>query len=618
MLNDNVITFVDDVQDAKIISICKEELEKSSGELRNAFLQGFYSFLRYRNYEKDRIYKILKQAGAYEEELDLTYRTEYIKLLRDVFPETFDVLRELTSYKEIEFENIQLQILSDLQGWFYDNDKIYYVFADGNRITEIKSTILKEYLRLKYNVELDSDFRRIIDSEARTKGEITKIEKHRVGITELSDNKIVLNLGQRVFIYDNVLDEFYEVKKSMYEKHYLERGEPIKVDVPLLEELMRLPLGEFIKNLRERFMSFWNFIQQWNFESKEASLLYTAFLVVLPSHTLWTWRPFVHVIGSPGAGKTLLFSFTLYNLYTNLILRADNVTPYALPQELQYSGKIPAFDNFDIQNHKHAEMFNTLEASSRNGAVILRGTTGQEARKMYLKHLPVFNSTSILGMNDATDQRTVRFRLISKPNDVINELSTRQYIELATYFIVANLRLYTLMNEIIKSETITERVKENIQYPYALLKFLDISKSIDEFSNIFTREIISIPEDLLLTILYSNVTREGRVLGIDSLILDVFQSTVLDAEEEFKLEVLETAGIYINKQRQLIGLNHTRVVRELLKGTKFSNISLSDFNEYLKRLGAEPSVRFTIGSNKQYRATAISYDVVKKLLLPDS
>jgi len=198
MLNDNVITFVDDVQDAKIISICKEELEKSSGELRNAFLQGFYSFLRYRNYEKDRIYKILKQAGAYEEELDLTYRTEYIKLLRDVFPETFDVLRELTSYKEIEFENIQLQILSDLQGWFYDNDKIYYVFADGNRITEIKSTILKEYLRLKYNVELDSDFRRIIDSEARTKGEITKIEKHRVGITELSDNKIVLNLGQRI------------------------------------------------------------------------------------------------------------------------------------------------------------------------------------------------------------------------------------------------------------------------------------------------------------------------------------------------------------------------------------------------------------------------------------
>lgn len=618
MLTNNVITFVDDVQDAKIISVCKEELDKSTGELRYEFLKSVYSFLRYRNYEKERIYNILKQAGAREEELDLHYAPEYVKLLKDVFPEPFAVLRDLTAYRETEFEDVQLRLLSDLQGWFYDNDKCYYVFADGNRINEIKSTTLKEYLRLKYGVELDQEFKKIIESEARLKGEITKIEKHRVGITELSESKIVLNLGQHVFIYDTFLDEFYEVRKSVYEKHYLERGEPIKIDIALLHELMKLPPGTFIKKLSDKFMRFWNFIQQWNFETKEASLLFTAFLTVLPSHTLWSWRPFLHVIGSPGTGKTLLFVFTLYNVYTNLIVRADNVTPYALPQELQYSGKIPAFDNFDIQNHKHAEMFNTLEASSRNGAVILRGTTGSEARKMYLRHIPIFNSTSTLAANDATDQRTVRFRLVSKPTTVIAELSTSQYIELATYFIAANLKLHTLINETIRSETITERVKENIQYPYALLKLMNIVRSIDEFSSVLTREATQIHQELLLTILNTNIVREGRVLGIDNLILDLFNSKVLDAEEEFKREALQSAGVYVDKERKLVGFQYERVLKELLKGTKFSKIKSEDFNMYLERLGGKPSERFTLQEGKRRRATAVPYEVIVDLLGLDS
>lgn len=617
MLGKDIITFVETKQDEKIIAICNQELANSSGELRDALLKGIYSLLYYRGFEKERILNILRNAGACEDELNLNYSPDYIKLLRTIFVDTFNMLREITGYEEVEHQDLQLKILSDIQGWFYSNDKIYYVFADGNRIAEVKSQTLKEYLRLKYGIELDSEFRKLIEAEARLKGEFFKIEKHRLGITGLDESKIVLNTGKHVFIYDILLDEFFEVRGSMYDKHYLERGEPIKVDIQTLKELMSIDLSEFIKRLRECFLRFLKFIQQWNFESKEASLLYTAFTVMLPSHTLWSWRPFLHVIGSPGTGKTLLFEFTLYNLYTNLILRADNVTPYALPQALQNSGKIPVFDNFDIQNHRHAEMFNSLEASSRNGAVILRGTTGQDAREIYLKHLPVFNSTSILGMNDATEQRTVRLRLLSRPNSTIQELSTSQYTELATYFIVANLRLFHLINEVIKNEAITERVKENIQYAYGLLKLLEISKSIDEFSNIFTREITSIPEELLLTVLHSNVKYENRTYGIDSLILDVMNNnSVLDADMEMKYEILALSGIFVDKQAQRIGFNHTRIVRELLKGTKFSNITAQNFNEYLQRLGGA-SERF-VCNNIRARAVSIDYTLIKQLLGLDS
>ena len=101
------------------------------------------------------------------------------------------------------------------------------------------------------------------------------------------------------------------------------------------------------------------------------------------------------------------------------------------------------------------------------------------------------------------------------------------------------------------------------------------------------------------------------------MILDVMNNnSVLDADMEMKYEILALSGIFVDKQAQRIGFNHTRIVRELLKGTKFSNITAQNFNEYLQRLGGA-SERF-VCNNIRARAVSIDYTLIKQLLGLDS
>lgn len=326
-------------------------------------------------------------------------------------------------------------------------------------------------------------------------------------------------------------------------------------------------------NLLDVYNDLHSYVDKWNWKDSEMPGVMTAFLMVAPFQKLMSWRPWIYIIGRRETGKSLFFEKVIEQLYGDLASRLDKATAYATIQELEGTGKIPLFDEFE-KDRKISSLLSTIKVSNRSG-VITRGTPGKKNRKMKIDHIFWFNSILNSLEDAASDTRTVIFRL-NKIKDTITFWTKIEAQRTLVNILVSVIRRWKEIEIEAQrySDTAMDRRVENIAYAVALQAIAtgrDVSNEMPHFA--VSYENIREDESILFAAIMDTLTYSDTHTVKQDEPLRTVRDLLLNEES------LESKGLkYVKtiKYGERLALRPDQVKRYLLKDTDFYKYDITE------------------------------------------
>ena len=151
----------------------------------------------------------------------------------------------------------------------------------------------------------------------------------------------------------------------------------------------------------------WN----WKAEMEAAADLVAGLILCTFVESCWTWRPLVALTAESDSGKSLFFE-TLATIFGPLALLNAKSTEAGIRQAVGQHAKAILCDEFesDLHRDKILEFFRTASRGSQT----LRGTSGQQAQRYGLRHIPWVAAVGIK-LDRAPDRNRFIFLEFSPP-----------------------------------------------------------------------------------------------------------------------------------------------------------------------------------------------------------
>jgi len=469
--------------------------------------------------------------------------------------------KEESTKEPPSIEDIGLTVL----GFNTKGDIVLWI--DGSIITQA----IKELNYLKLSMFLNRPvsqseagiIRESITREAGRKRLVNESKTVKNGVWRLDGDFYIISGRNVLKITDKVERIDYPVvcgRVVEYEENWL--------DVDLFETTFENPpeIGNVYQDIQA-------YVNQWNWKDPEMPGLMAAFLMVAPFQKLFSWRPWIYIIGRRGTGKSLFFEKAIELIYGNLATRLDKTTAYATIQEIEGTGKIPLFDDFE-KDRKITALLSALKVSNRSG-MITRGTPGKKNRKMKIDHIFWFNSILNSLEDAASFTRTVIFRLneIKRKIDVWSKLEAERTLANILVSVIQHWQDIEAIATRYKDTSIDRRV-ENVAYALALQAVATESDVINELPQFaVSYDNISEDETVLFQAIMDTLTYPDTHTSKSDDTLRTVRDLLMNEE------LLESKGLkYVKtvKHGERLALRADQVKRYLLKDTDFYKHDISE------------------------------------------
>jgi len=432
--------------------------------------------------------------------------------------------------------------------------------------------------------ETATELKRYIRQQCNAKGLIYDSNKIGNGIWDLNDAFVIVSGEDVIKIEDPQIDR---VAEPVICSKIVEFGESW-LNVELFTEVYQEA------SLEEVYNGLKNYTDKWSWKEPAMSDYIASFVMLAPFQKAMKWRPWLYLHARPGSGKTLFFSEVLERLYGPLVKRLDNATGYAAAQNLSGTGAIALFDNFE-PNRISKKLLETFQPASRGIATVTRGTVSDNPRIMKIFHMLWFNSAIPAIDSNASDTRTVIFKL--DPMSQHLEPMGESYAEtFRAKLVAAMLKNWQQIEEKASSyiKASSERKTENVAYAMAIQELVtgnvvELPQFIEE------REMIDGSRDLLDAIMRARVIPESSSQQTGSNKRPIYDCLL-------KGESVESYGVKLINSRdgkKYIAIHPQTAKRNLLYDIpEYRDLSHNSIKEVLLNLeGAErKKERINIGS----------------------
>lgn len=168
---------------------------------------------------------------------------------------------------------------------------------------------------------------------------------------------------------------------------------------------------EFLKEFAEIF-SRWN-----NWDTNPNAAAFKPFIVAALClcswcQDIWTWCPWISVIGETNSGKTALFSFLSRYFGPQMTISTSNATEAGLRQSLGTTSRVLLLDEFE-HSRERIKILDWLKGAGAGGGSV-RGTPGQGAVKAKVKAIPWLGAIEAKTANESERNRYIMFQLTNR------------------------------------------------------------------------------------------------------------------------------------------------------------------------------------------------------------
>ncbi|NLT46217.1 MAG: hypothetical protein GXX80_12005, partial [Thermotogaceae bacterium] len=398
-----------------IIKDCIDSREPENTD-RSAMIQAVVSAMVAADYSDNEIYSVLTDPDLKISEKILTEKKSDADRKRYVALSIRKARALIASQKEEEEDRLHF-LKSKLTILGYTKDHKVLFWKKGTIMEfELKKLCVDNLCLLTDISEIDkqtfSELKKHIREECNRKGLIKDSDKLRNGIWKAGDEFIIISgidvLKVRQGTITRLDEPVINGRVVEFEDSWL--------DTHLLEEVFSSA------SLEEVYRNLVDYVGFWNWEDPEMVPFVASFVMLSAFQQAMKWRPWIHIQAKAGSGKSLFFESVLQQIYGPLAIRLDEATPFAAAQNLDRTGKIALFDNFEPTKRRE-HLLEMFQPSSRGTGVVPRGTTGDKAKNMKIHHMLWFNSVISTASTNASDTRIVLLRL-RQIKRVVNILST--------------------------------------------------------------------------------------------------------------------------------------------------------------------------------------------------
>jgi putative DNA primase/helicase len=221
----------------------------------------------------------------------------------------------------------------------------------------------------------------------------------------LDGGRTVLHLGDRLIV-DGVEMQI----RNLNSEFIYERGR--RMDVQLEQPLTTAQSSELI-----------DLCMQAPWEDRDGmGRLLAGWLVIAPVCGAMPWRPHIYLTSEAGGGKSWIIDHLIRPFLCSLEVRAQSKTTEAgLRGELGIDARPVIFDEFESQNDQDRARIQLVldlarQASSEDGADILKGTQAGGVRRYRIRSCFLYSSIN-LGLGQAADESRTIVLTLRPPTD---------------------------------------------------------------------------------------------------------------------------------------------------------------------------------------------------------
>ena len=485
-----------------MIKDCIDSREPENTD-RSAMIQAVVSAMVAADYSDNEIYSVLTDSSLKISEKILTEKKSDADRKRYVALSITKAKALIASQKEEEEDRLH-SLKSKLTILGYTKEHKVLFWKQGTIMEfELKKLCMDNLCLLTDISDIDkqtfSGLKTYVREECNRKGLIKDSDKLRNGIWKAGDEFIIISGIDVLKVKDGTITRLDEPvingRVVEFEDSWL--------DTSLLEEVFSTAS---LDNVYHKLVDYVNF---WNWEEPEMVPFVASFVMLSAFQQSMKWRPWIHIQAKAGSGKSLFFESVLQLIYGPLAIRLDEATPFAAAQNLDRTGKIALFDNFEPTKRRE-HLLEMFQPSSRGTGVVPRGTTGDKAKNMKIHHMLWFNSVISTANTNASDTRIVLLRL--RPMEkIVSILSTPAAERLKTEIIAAMIKNWKAIEEKASGyiEEYRERQVENIAYAMAIQELVSgEAVPVPEF--VSSKEIVNEGECLLDAIMRARTIPDGN------------------------------------------------------------------------------------------------------------
>jgi putative DNA primase/helicase len=313
----------------------------------------------------------------------------------------------------------QQQAQSDFTPLGHDRGRFHFMTAGGGQVRDFSARDLQTVGCLCELAPLlfwEANFPGKDGFSIRSAGDWLVRMSYKAGIYDperlrgrgawLDDVRVVLHAG------DHLVVDGVETALASMESHYIyEQGR--RMSLAIADE----PLSEAnAENLLDLCMSC-----SWD-EPVSMGRLLAGWLVIAPVCGAMPWRPHIYVTGEAGTGKSWIIENIIRKLIGDIALAvASKTTEAGVRGKLGLDARPVIFDEFESQNEQDRQRIQQIldlarQASSEEGAEIVKGTQTGGSKSFRIRSCFAFSSIS-LGLQQAADEsRTVVLSLFLDPD----------------------------------------------------------------------------------------------------------------------------------------------------------------------------------------------------------
>ena len=342
---------------------------------------------------------------------------------------------------------------------------------------------LKKYIRQQCN------FKGILKEDCRMKNGVWKLK-----------NRFVIVSGEDILEVKDM--EICRLDTPVVDGRIVEFEEKW-LNIEIFQQVFKEAL------LDEVYQELTDYIGKWRWRDQvEMAAFASSFVMLAAFQQAMKWRPWLYFHARPGSGKTLFFENVIQLLYGPLAIRLDKSTAFAAAQNLDRTGKIPLFDNFE-PHKKSQQVLEMFQPASRGIGVVPRGTTGDKAKNLKIHHMLWLNSAVPAIVGNASDTRTVMFKLNTMNHNI--DLMTSDDAEiLLAKMLAAMMKNWPTIEEKASDyiKEFHERKTENVAYAMAIQAIVTNDRvDLPDFIN--DREMINDEGDLFDAMMRARVVPDG-------------------------------------------------------------------------------------------------------------
>lgn len=497
----------------------------------------------------------------------------------------------------------------------YNNKREILLWHQGDLMSIPVKQISKKDLQLLMG-PFGSEAEELIIEEAHRKGKIYDDKPIKSGVWKFKDKWLVISGKQATVIEKKRVTSLdypvFEGKIIRFEgKDWIDWDHFSKI-------FGKVTISEVYNTVKSK-------ISVWNWAAPSMADYATVFVLLSPLQHAMSWRPWLHVTGARGTGKSSLFEYILQALFGALAQKLDKSTAHAAAQSVGNTGKIPIFDEFE--KNKHIPDILEMLKLSNTGGVKTSGTPGEKSFEFELHHIPWFGSIYLpkqIGQDSAQESRLVKLELkkLKDSAPLLEKIEIEESSKIAAEIVAAMIFQWDEIEQ--GAKNIAKRRKEIMnRIPGVQIRTVDNFMYSSSVLNIATKATNDVPEwvntineddgDKIMNTILSSLLRvdlNTHTVG------DCIEKANGDSSNPFA-KTLENQGIKhtTNNGIRYLALRSSNVVRFILKDTDYKEM---DIQAPLSRIEGAISSHPVKFLGKQERCVLVPLAFVMGEAMPNS